>query len=134
MSRHACVVFFVLAALAFAACSGGESPSSGIAPDEKDASGQLASQSLKTEQENGGCPSAPSELIGSVAAGGACTSYANCKPTCCACGESLLAAACVDGKCASAVATCALATNGTCATSGGDAGNDAKTNPDGGGP
>src|SRR5688572_20422083 len=42
-------------------------------------------QSLRTEEENGACPSSPVELRGSSPAGAACSSYADCKPTCCAC-------------------------------------------------
>lgn len=57
---------------------------------------------------NGGCPSNPEKLIGTKAGGSSCSTFADCKPTCCDCssGDSYLAAACIDGVCATGGTAC----------------------------
>ena len=61
------------------------------------------------EQTNGACPSRPTRLDGTAAVGEASTKASDCEPTCCSCDEGSgewLAAACIDGKCASASKAC----------------------------
>ncbi|MBP9114326.1 MAG: hypothetical protein KBF88_16045 [Polyangiaceae bacterium] len=68
--------------------------------------------SKSVEQENDHCASRPKKLLGTVAAGGACTGYEDCAPVCCGCSDtnpSFSAAACADGICTAKTETCALA-------------------------
>ena len=58
-----------------------------------------------------GCPAQPTSLTGTVAAGGACTTAKDCKPSCCACpgGGPLLGAQCSASICASSQQSCTAA-------------------------
>lgn len=91
------------------ACSGGANQGLGSDPDagpgesKADASTTPSNVSSRAEQENDACPSSPENLRGTSAAGAACSTYADCRPSCCGCAASsgsYLAAACVDGRCA----------------------------------
>ena len=71
--------------------------------------GGASTISAKGEQQNGACPSSPSELLGSGAIGTSCTTYADCRASCCTCevgSLSYVGAACIDGVCADKADSC----------------------------
>ncbi len=91
------------------ACSGGANQGLGSDPDagpgesKADASTTPSNVSSRAEQENDACPSSPENLRGTAGVGAACSTYSDCRPSCCGCDASsgsYLAAACVDGRCA----------------------------------
>lgn len=97
----------LLSLLTLAACESGSRSRDGSLGGEHRSMAQASSDG---EQHNGGCPSAPTTLLGNGEAGASCTAFADCQPVCCSCSASTrswLAAACVAGVCASAAATCA---------------------------
>lgn len=106
------------------ACSGGSNGyalgGDGGSPDGKapsrGPSGGPANVSSRAEQENNGCPTSPTVLQGTGGAGKACSTYADCLPSCCDCASgsrSYLAAACIDGKCGDKPDTCYRAKSST---------------------
>lgn len=106
-------VFFV-GVIGCVGCSNNTSSMDG-GNNGKDSSSQTTQDSSNTttsskgEQINDQCPSSSSVLIGTGAEGATCSSYSDCKPSCCACQDSAqtyLGAACIDGKCADKADTC----------------------------
>lgn len=98
-------------ALGLAACSSTSADPTG---DDAGTSGRAANESHGSEQANGRCRAEPETLRGSVAQGGACATFSDCAPVCCACAtkqaaQGFTATACVAGTCASAELACALA-------------------------
>jgi hypothetical protein len=60
------------------------------------------SETHLSEQENGACPTAPTIVTGTGAAGAACSSASNCAPICCTCTSGTgqwSAAECLNDKC-----------------------------------
>lgn len=60
------------------------------------------SETHLSEQENGACPTAPTIVTGTGAAGATCSSASDCAPACCTCTTgtgSWGAAECLNGKC-----------------------------------
>lgn len=89
---------------------GGGGSAAGTDAGSNTTSGESSSVDTGTEQVNGACPSRPKRLQGAAAVGDDCTKASDCEPTCCSCDDDgagdWLAAACVDGKCASATKAC----------------------------
>jgi len=105
-NMYRALVLAVTSILLLGACGNDADPGDGESPAER-VQTQASSQG---EQQNGGCPSRPAKLVGHGGAGSRCGSYGDCEPVCCACSAATsrwLAAACVDGVCASTAAVCA---------------------------
>jgi hypothetical protein len=86
------------------------------------------------EQVNGGCSSSPQKLKGHAPAGSSCTTYADCKPSCCGCSTSgsFLTAACVDGTCASTAVACGHSQKSACGETSGSSGTSGTSGSSGG--
>ena len=111
-----------------AACSGsnagvGSAGDGGTSTDGNEPAGS-ATVSSQAEQLNGSCPSSPQKLKGTASTGSACSTFADCKPSCCDCSSSgsYLAAACVDGLCSSSDVACGRARKAICGDPGGSSG------------
>ncbi|MGB0679204.1 MAG: hypothetical protein ACPGUV_06040 [Polyangiales bacterium] len=111
--RHALTWFLLLGSFATSACAsaepGDEDEGAEVEEDGRRSNGRTANRRYSSiEQKNGQCPDDPQVLTGEGEVGDDCGDEKDCKPHCCDCESdaSWLAAACIQGECASEAAAC----------------------------